>query len=63
VGGLGALPCALGAASPARTLARAGRVEIAGVAAAFLVARFLGGVFAGMMAGIAAVAAFRAVGA
>jgi uncharacterized membrane protein len=61
-GWLAAMPSALVAAILARTLASAGPVEIAGVAAAFLVARFLGGDFAGMIAGIGAVAVLRAVG-
>ena len=60
--GLTAMPNALVAAILARTLARAGPVEIAGVAAAFLVARYLGGDFAGMIAGIAAVAFMRNIG-
>jgi uncharacterized membrane protein len=62
-GWLAAMPSALVAAILARTLASAGPVEIAGVAAAFLVARFFGGDFAGMMAGIVAVALLRSVGA
>lgn len=60
--GLTAMPNALVAAILARTLASAGPVEIAGVAAAFLVARYLGGDFAGMIAGIAAVAFMRNIG-
>ncbi len=62
-GWLAAMPSALVAAILARTLASAGAVEIAGVAAAFLVARFLGGDFTGMIAGIGAVAVLRAVSA
>lgn len=62
-GWLAAMPSALVAAILARTLASAGPVEIAGVGAAFLVARYLGGDFAGMMAGIGAVAALRSLGA
>lgn len=61
--GLAAMPSAIVAAILARTLAGAGPVEIAGVAAAFLVARFLGGDFLGMMAGIGAVAVLRSIGA
>jgi uncharacterized membrane protein len=61
-GWLAAMPSALVAAILARTLASAGPVEIAGVAAAFLVARFLGGDFAGMIAGIGAVAVLRSFG-
>jgi uncharacterized membrane protein len=62
-GWLAAMPNAVVAAILARALAGAGPVEIAGVAAAFLVARFLGGDLAGMMAGIGAVAALRSIGA
>ncbi len=61
-GWLAAMPSALVAAILARTLAHAGVVEIAGVAAAFLVARYLGGDFLGMIAGIATVAVMRALG-
>ncbi len=61
-GWLAAMPSALVAAILARTLASAGPVEIAGVAVAFLVARFFGGDFAGMIAGIGAVAALRSIG-
>ena len=61
--GLAAMPGALVAAILARNMAGAGPVEIAGVAAAFLVARYLGGDFLGMMAGIGAVAMLRSVGA
>jgi uncharacterized membrane protein len=60
---LAAMPSALVAAILARTLASAGPVEIAGVAAAFLVARYAGGDFIGMMAGIGAVAVLRSLGA
>jgi uncharacterized membrane protein len=60
--GLTAMPSALVAAILARTLASAGPIEIAGVAAAFLVARYLGGDFVGMIAGIAAVALLRNAG-
>jgi len=61
-GWLAAMPSALVAAILARTLASAGPIEIAGVAAAFLVARFRGGDFAGMVAGIGAVAIMRNIG-
>jgi uncharacterized membrane protein len=61
-GWLAAMPSALVAAILARTLASASPVEIAGVATAFLVARFLGGDFAGMIAGIGAVAVMRNLG-
>ena len=60
-GWLAAMPSALVAAILARTVASAGPIEIAGAAAAFLVARFLGGDFAGMIAGIASVAVLRSV--
>lgn len=60
--GLSAMPGALVAAILARSLAGAGPVEIAGVATAFLVARYLGGDLAGMIAGIAAVALSRNLG-
>jgi uncharacterized membrane protein len=61
-GWLAAMPSALVAAILARALASAGPIEIAGVAAAFLVARFLGGDFVGMIAGMAAVAVLRSFG-
>ena len=61
-GWLAAMPSALVAAILARTLASAGPVEIAGVAAAFLVARIVGGDFLGMMAGIGSVAVLRSIG-
>ncbi len=60
---LAAMPSALVAAILARTLASAGPVEIAGVAAAFFVGRFAGGDFLGMMAGIGTVAVLRNLGA
>lgn len=60
--GLTAMPSALVAAILARTMASAEPVEIAGVAAAFLVARYVGGDFIGMIAGIAAVAVMRNLG-
>ena len=60
--GLTTMPSAPVAAILARPLASAGPVEIAGVAAAFLVARYIGGDFAGMIAGIAAVALVRNAG-
>ena len=62
-GWLAAMPGALVAAILARTLASAGPVEVAGVIAAFAVARAIGGDFVGMLAGIGAVAALRGVGA
>lgn len=62
-GWLAAMPGALVAAILARTMASAGPVEIAGVATAFLAARFLGGDFAGLMAGVGTVAALRSLGA
>lgn len=62
-GWFAAMPSAVVAAILARTLASGGPVEIAGVAAAFLVARFLGGDLAGMLAGIASVAVLRSIGA
>jgi uncharacterized membrane protein len=61
-GWLAAMPSALVAAILARALASAGPIEIAGVAAAFLVARYLAGDFAGMIAGMGAVAALRSFG-
>ncbi len=59
---LAAMPSALVAAILARTLASAGPVEIAGVAAAFRAARYAGGDFIGRIAGIAAVAVLRNLG-
>ena len=60
-GWLAAMPSDLFAAILARTLAHSGPIEVAGVVAAFGVARFLGDDFAGMLAGIGAVAALRGV--
>lgn len=60
-GWLGAMPSAIVAAIIARTVVESGTIEIVGVATAFFLSRLLGSDLYGMLAGIATVAALRAV--
>ena len=60
-GWLSAMPPAIVAAILTRTVIESGPVEIIGVATAFLLSRILGSDLYGMLAGIATVAALRAV--